>query len=212
MFKQVRSFLLSYYKFYSIAVLFVLLGCYQLTGLPKKNDMLEIVEGKKTIVIMRTIWELDGKLAEPFPAQDITRDIIIEIERDITAVKAKDMVSNPRLILSEETRKQGWTYFILEPGTYFLSATTRLNAFTINKQQPVWRFENPGGVKSVYIGTLNLVCGGVHIKSGVKVKRPQTKCEGNIFDETGLAVKIINDLIPSLSPPDSSIMKTQVTQ
>jgi hypothetical protein len=207
---MIRQFLVSILGISWVTIVIVLVGCTT-TRLPNKNELVEIEEGRKKMVILRIIWELDGKPSEPFVSESVDKRIHFKIGGINTGWKVEYIGMTNHYFLSMETRQQGWSYFILESGSHLLSAAT-YSAYLSRKFQPIWRFDIPDGARSVYIGTLHVECGGVTTISGVKVKRPETLCESTVLDEKESAGKIINDLIPSLGPLQYSLMQIQKDQ
>jgi hypothetical protein len=196
-------------KFHLIGMLITILTGCTTTRLPNTNDFREIDEYKKAIVILRIIWESEGEQIEPFSSKKLNERILIHLGRIETRENIQPIGIYNHFFLSPETRKQGWTYFYHQPGTYFLSAATESAYYQSPPKPIIWRFDIPNGVRAIYIGTLHVECGAIKEIFGVKVKQPATLCDGTILDERESAGKIINELIPSLDPLQYSIIQMQ---
>jgi hypothetical protein len=178
-------------------------GC-AITKLPSNNDLVDIEEGKKSMVILRFIWEMHGEPYEPFPSRDITKNISASVGGSRTGGKTF-IDYTQQYFLSSETRKQGWTYLLLEPGTYYFSFRLPTDEHFYSAYQrnaPRWRFEIAEGVRSLYIGSFYLKT----IHGGKKIRNAHLS-EVNLLNEQELAEKTIKEVLPNMVPLQCSIMQ-----
>ena len=184
-----------------MAALFCLASCAAiLTGLPDEGVRKSIIDGGKAIVIMRLSASLDGK---PMNSALNYWDGGFGLE-----AAAMDTGEIPKLIVpvspSQQARKEGWVYFILAPGNYYLNVIPpgRMQSPSavaeegpgryyrwVNREKipiPAYWFSIPKGKPVVYLGSLSVSCkkGGLF---GNLCKEPS---EIRISDESELAVKV----------------------
>ncbi len=122
-------------------------------------------------------------------------------------------ILNPVVIpksLSAEALEQGWTYFILEPGIYYLGfqGQRRTDAFTYDAQwQKVqrWRMDIGPGSPIVYAGTIHLQCESDWFLFGAKYCcfiRKET-----IRNEQELARTLVSENLGTMGPPKTALME-----
>lgn len=135
-------------------------GC-AISRLPSDEQYEMVKSGKRAIVLLRLTSELEGEPYEPFPHY-LTDDNFNFYLGGFESGGRPRHVEWP-VFLSDETRKDGWTYFVLEPGTYYFTVTPRKvreDIFLWPDYDPeylhhLYRFDLPPE-KIVYIGTLHL--------------------------------------------------------
>jgi len=111
--------------------------------------------------------------------------------------------------LSNETAHQGWVYFILKPGAYYLAflgpRTTNLFSYSAAlKSAQRWRIEIPEGSRLIYGGTVHLLCR--------KFKFLFTSCAqarqiGVLKNEESLAAKLASEHLPELGAPKTLLLE-----
>jgi len=158
---------------FSMALFFCLASCSAiLTGLPIEDERKSIIEGGKTLVIMRLSASLNGK---PMTSALSHWNGGFGLE-----VAAMDTGEIPRLIIpvspSPQAGKDGWVYFILDPGNYYLyvippgsfQSTSSVAAdgpgrfYRWVKREkipiPAYWFSIPKGEPIIYLGSLSVSC------------------------------------------------------
>jgi hypothetical protein len=147
-----------------LALVKLLIGC-AIGGLPTPKHRAAIQSGEKAIVLLRVTAESkDGTPLEAFGSSLVLDNVNAGLASIKTGGEFK--VIEAPVFPPDDTRKQGWTYFILEPGRYYVVLVepqyyTR-QAFKRRVQNTTqrWRFDIPIGAPVVYIGTLHLYCRG----------------------------------------------------
>jgi len=182
-------------------------GC-AVSVLPSGKQYAAIQAGKRAVVLLRVTAELkDGTEVAAFPSP-LTGDIIgLGLGGFETGGEVKR--TSPTS-LSAETRRQGWIYFILEPGIYYLAVqgarTGDVTAYEreLKSLQP-WRIEIPVGSPVAYAGTLHLECQSKWYIGGGK------SCnfiEGIVVrNEQALAMTISEKYLSDLGPPQTLLMQ-----
>jgi hypothetical protein len=163
----------------------LLTGCVA-TGLPTEKELSLIQTGQRPIVLLRITGERDGKPYEPF--KHILGSCLgsYNIKLGIGDFETGGQLRfiNRVRCLTGETRQKGWTYFLLEPGIYYLGVGTTYFP-------PIWRIDVPEDVSLIYVGTVHLRDKGVYI----------------VRNEEDLAQRIFNEQFPSVGMFRTVLMK-----
>lgn len=181
------------------------------TGKPQAKEHSLIQEGKQSIVLLRISGTLDdGTSVEPFPSTFYQDNMNIGVCSDDPEGKVERVISQK--FLTPETRKQGWIYLILKPGTHYLAFTgsRRTNAFTWEKQLQNarrWRIDIPEVMPVIYVGTLKLRCRSAWYIGGAKKCDYFDESRMVIQNETNLVKKVAADHISDYGTLQTVLMK-----
>jgi hypothetical protein len=192
------SYKRSFCLIISLAALLCLVSCSAiLSGLPSPVERKSIAEGEKSLVILRLSADLEGK---PMSSALNFWDGGFRLE-----AAEMDTGEVPKTIIpvapSLQAGKEGWAYFILSPGNYYLyvippghmqspSSVTadgpgRYYRWVKREKIPIpaYWFSIPKGKPVIYLGSLSVSCkkGGVF---GQLCEEPSEIC---ISDETEAA-------------------------
>jgi hypothetical protein len=115
--------------------------------------------------------------------------------------------------LSDESRDEGWTYFILPPGTHYLAVQPRriTNLFTYLRRfgsAPRWVIEVPPRTPVIYAGTLDLhgrADKGAVFGNPLFVAFDTTR--SSVTDEETLALVLAARHFPELKPVMTILME-----
>jgi len=138
-------------------------------GPPAQSEEDSIKQGKRAIVLARIIAEVPGRPID-YPTGRTVR--LASIDKG-EAPKAYPLAHFP----SPGSKKEGWVYFILEPGTYHLSVLPTYEVNSNKKRDPetakitetvfgkpmtfsTFWFHVPKDTPLLYIGSLNISCKG----------------------------------------------------
>jgi len=196
----------------SIAVLFfsfwVVASC-AFNKPPTKGEYLAIAEGQKSLVLLRVTGEITGESAiDAFSSFAADENFNIAVG-DFETGGALKRIENQKF-LSAKTRKQGWIYFFLEPGIYYLGFQgPRMTTPNFYEEQwgKVKRYHIDIQPDSpvVYIGTMHLQCrtgwdpfglkNCVHIDSQV------------IKNEEALAQELVSENLKTMGQPKTVLMQ-----
>ena len=200
----------------NIAVLFficwVVAGCAYMIP-PTKSDYSAITEGKKSLVLLRVTCEITGESAvKAFKGFiGFTSDDNVEIALgDFETGGALEPIVIKKF-LSAEIRDQGWTYFILEPGIYYLGFQgTRCSTGYFDykaqwKNVQCYRFDIQPDTPVVYIGTMHLQCRSDWFPFGAKY------CcfidSRVVKNEEALAQKLVSENLKTMDPLKTALMQ-----
>ena len=196
----------------NIAVLFficwVVVGCaYSMP--PAKSDHSAITEGQKSLVLLRVTGEIKGESAiEAFSSFLSDGNFNIAVG-DFETGGALKRIENQKF-LSAKSRKEGWIYFILEPGIYYLGfqGPRMTDVFTYEAQWENvqrYRIDIQPDSPVVYIGTMHFQCRSgwdpfglkncAHIDSQV------------IKNEEALAQELVSENLEKMGQPKTALME-----
>lgn len=189
--------------------LFCLTSCaIFFTRLPNADEQKAIMKGEKSLVIIRLTAIKEGK----------SMDLALELGSGGYGLEIGLMdtgeILQPVFLLSplSQTRKEGWGYFMLKPGSYFLyvippgssqspAAVSRDNTgrwyrLVDRKKIPVpaYWFHIPEGKRAVYLGSLSVSCK----KGGLFGQLCKESSEIGISDETELARRVVSTYFTTL--------------
>jgi hypothetical protein len=126
-------------------------------GRPTAEDLRTKDGHDRAVVLIRMVTEIDGRKAPVFTATYANSSIWLGLGGFSTGGKLQVA---PLRFFSKETRLDGWTYLLLEPGVHYLAPHPGQNTDAVTydnswkKTSPRWRFEVPRNVPVVYVGTL----------------------------------------------------------
>jgi len=189
-------------------ILVTLLSSCATTSLPSAKDYELIYSGKRSILLLRISCEIDGMPYEVFRHFVGDDDIGFALGGFETGGELLRKI--PKFI-SSQTRKDGWLYFLLEPGYHYLAVQpprwgdvwSYENSF---KSAPLWRLDIPSQTGIVYAGTLHIL--GIRQKmlfGGISIKSFITDSIVVRNDEEA-ARKIAGDFFPELQPFKTMLM------
>ena len=126
-----------------------------------------------------------------------------------------ETVGEPRAVkhrfLSEESRRAGWTYFMLSPGIYYLAVLgpyTRSRSEKDYQEAPRWRIDIPENVKAVYVGTLQFAGkSDGELLFGDKIIVPAGTDEPTIRDDRLPASDLISKHFPDAGEPKTILLE-----
>ena len=180
-------------------------GC-AVGGLPGKEEYAAIRAGKRAFVLLRVTAELkDGTEVAAFPSPLTGDSVSLGLGGFETGGEVR-RASLPSSFLSTETHRQGWIYFILDPGIYYLAVQGGLTtdpATWVGPQR--WRIDIPVGSRVAYAGTLHLKCWSKWYISGAK---SCNVVEGIVVrNEQALAMTISAKYLADLGPPQTLLIQ-----
>jgi|GEM_PF-963280 len=178
---------------------------------PAERGTVNIAE--KAMVLLNVQCTIDNQPYEPFSKPTFTIEPIF-----VFGLGSFETVGEPRFVsprfLSEESRREGWTYFMLPPGVYYLAVLgpdSNVLAQTDAKymqKAPRWRMDIPQDTKVVYVGTLQFAgkSDGEYLFGG-KMIVPSGGDEPTIRDDHLIASGLV-----SAHFPDAGEVRTVLMQ
>ncbi len=172
-------------------------GC---VGLPTPTEQSAIISGKKSLVLLRIEATVRGRPYKPFAGIMVVDNFNFAIGTFRTAGKPEPV---PLRFLSSKSKKEGWTYFVLEPGTYYLAVRppqfTDLDTYNkLWKTAPLWRMDVPENARAVYVGTLHLAGDGSWLMFGGRRLESILSSEINTDRDRHCASELLAHSCPSV--------------
>ena len=186
-------------------------GCAATSGPPRPQALPTRGAIQKAVLLVRVITEVEGKIAPPFPSSLLSVDNLCLGVGDFSS--GGKIRPAPMRFLSEDTRRAGWTYLLLEPGQiYYLAAheptSTSASIYDARWQTcPRWSIEIPADARLVYGGTLYLPGKGRWMIVGPRKLASFDRAQLAIRDETALALEISKRWFPALLPMSVQLAK-----
>lgn len=185
-----------------------LAGCASVTG-PTTSELSAIDSGGKAIVLFRIKSTIDGKPYEPFSFTVVMDNVNFGLGSFETAGEPRPVVNR---YLSEESRREGWTYLVLSPGIYYLAVRPpqRTDAFTYDRMlqsAPRWRIDVSKLSKLVYVGTLSLTGAADPLIFGGRIMNSINSDNVIIENEQVRASKLLSEHFPGLGTLQTVLMK-----
>lgn len=187
-----------------------LAGCAS-TGLPTATEKTAISAGEKAIVLLRVECAIENQTPYEVFGNLVTDDnVSFGLGTFETGGEPKRR-EIPRF-LSPESRQRGWTYFILEHGTYYLSVypPRRTDVFTYErglKNAPRWRIDVPRNARLVYAGTLRFTGESDWLLFGGRILRSIQTDTMSVADDEELARKLLIEHFPGLGEVQAVLLK-----
>jgi hypothetical protein len=181
-------------------ILVILLFSCTTTVLPSAKDYELINSGKLSVVVIRITCEAEGESYEVFRHFVGDDNIGLALGDFETGGKLHRKIPAH---LSSQTRKDGWLYFVLEPGFHYLAVQPprRSDVWSYENSfnsAPLWRLDIPPQTGIIYAGTLHIpiikqkmLFGGLSIKSFITDRIV-------VLDDEDAARKIAADFFPEL--------------
>jgi hypothetical protein len=172
-----------------------LAGCAT-TGM-KSSHWEALRSGRKVMLLLRVTVEADAKPQEPF-AYDLGDDNVGLGVGDFRTGGDVIPLTSPGF-LSEESRKAGWAFLLLDPGVHTLAllGPRRSGILEWNeawRHAPQWVVDLPSGAHLVYAGTF-------HLRVPPKWRTWGGTPNISLRDESDLAVRVASEALMGLGPP-----------
>jgi len=116
--------------------------------------------------------------------------------------------------LSAESRKDGWTYFVLPHGIHYLAVypPRRTDTFTYEREirnAPRWRIDIPQDAKLVYVGTLRFTGESDWLLSGGRILRSIRIEEMRVTNDEAPAHKLLTEEFSGLGEAQTMLLRLQ---
>lgn len=138
-----------------------MIGCETVGGLTDAESA-QVQAGDRAVVLLRIQCSIDGKPCEPFTEEEFGDTPIFAFGLGGFETILEPWPVTPRF-LSEDSKRRGWFYFVLEPGIYHLAVIGPDTSASYMRPQidysPLaralrWHMDVPEGAAVVYAGTL----------------------------------------------------------
>ncbi len=190
----------------------VLLGACAFVEPPSDAEMAAVEAGQQTIVLVRVADEDElGEPYYPFGHNLYFENAGLALIGAGTDGEVAHEVS-PLRFFSSETRDDGWTYLVLEPGDHMLAIqptlyTDGLTYLRNYLTAPRWAIAVPDGVPMVYAGSLYLYGIGRETSLGGTALVGFDAERSTVSDETERARALATAHLPGLSPMETVLIE-----
>lgn len=169
--------------------------------------------GEKAAVLLNIQCTIDNQPYESFIEPTFTTEPIF-----LFGLGSFETIGEPKFVthrfLSPESRRTGWTYFMLSPGVYYL-AVLGPDSSVVSKasgkylqEAPRWRIDIPQNVKAVYVGTLQFKGkSNGQLLFGGKIIIPTGGDEPAIRDDHLIASGLISHHFPDAGEAKNILMQ-----
>ncbi len=190
-------------KITSLIFLFTILASCAAVSLPSGEQIKLVKSGKCAFVLLRVTSEIDSKKHEAFGSLSSSENFRLGLGGFETGGEPRQIIHS---FLSDQTKKDGWTYFIVEPGEYYLAVLPpRSGDVWSFACAPTWRLEIPFNTAIVYVGSIHMpVIDKSFMFNTLQIPIPDKIVVSNDED---IARKIAADFFPDLGTPKTILMK-----
>ena len=203
-------------KLYLLALILIAGFCSSCVGMatPKLPTAVEtqlIKEGTRPLALIRITARLkDGTPVKPLDGSIAADRVGFGIGGFETGGEPLDTLQ--QRFLSDESRIQGWSFVILEPGVHYLAfrGPQTGRAWEWGKGLPYaqrWVFETSNALPIYYIGTMHLICESKWYIGGGKRCDYIDENHMVVKNEMELAQEIANKYLKEFGPPQLALMK-----
>lgn len=193
-----------------LTMLTALAGCSGLTLLtPEEQSAINL--GEKVVVLMRVQCTIEnGETWQPFQSLALIDNVSLGLGAFETGGETKQL--SEMKFLSPESRVEGWTYLLLQPGTYYLSfyGPRRTNVFAYErskKEAPRWRLDVPSDARLVYVGTMHLQGDSQKAIFGGRFLNTLDREKSSLGNDEALARRLLSQYFPDLGQVSVALMR-----
>lgn len=184
-------------------------GCAS-SGLPTAKESTEVGAGEKVIVLVRVVCTVeDGQGYEPFSHSLIEDNISFGLGSFETGGEPRRL--GLLRFLSPESRKDGWTYFVVPHGIHYLAVypPRRTDILTYEraiKSAPRWRIDIPDNARLVYAGTLHLTGESSQLIFGGRILNSIRIDDMSATNEEEWARKLLTEGFPGFGDVQTALL------
>ena len=178
-----------------------LAGCAS-TSPPSATEQASVSAGEKAVVMLRVLCAIeDGRSYEPFGSSLVDDNVSFAIGSFETGGEPRQ--TGVLRFLSPESRRDGWTYFILPHGTHYLAVCPprRTDVFSYDamvKKLSRYRIDVPRGARLVYAGTLRIEGESEALLTGGRIMNEIRSSSTRIVIESSFARELAARHFPDL--------------
>jgi hypothetical protein len=204
-----RARLLPRLKAYGLLTLAAwLAGCASVNP-PAQAELAAVAAARQAIVLLRVQCMIEGRPYEPFSYRLGEDNVGFGLGTFDTGGEPRAVASR---FLSVQSRRAGWTYFVLRPGIYYLAVRppqrSDWRAYERSLQTgPRWRIDVPEGAKAVYAGTLSLTGAADPLLFGDRIMRSIAGDASRVEDEREFAAAVLAREVPTAGEPETVLMR-----
>lgn len=138
--------------------LLVLSGCGVAVRKPDVSEMKALQDSEQSLLLLRLVAEIDGT-SRAASGRDGTERYLLALASIDAGIAPNHLWS--RVTATEETAQDGWIYFFVKPGTYYISVVDphpQLETRFQHLPSSTYWFHVPSGGKVLNLGSLKTSC------------------------------------------------------
>lgn len=200
-------------RLFSAAIFISCLVSCASTGLPTVKERTAVGAGEKAIVLLRAQCTIESQQPyEAFSYSLMDDNISFGLGSFETGGEPERLAL--LRFLSPESRKNGWTYFVLPHGIHYLAVypPRRTDVFTYErgiKNAPRWRIDIPPNAKLVYVGTLRFTGESDCLLFGGRMLRSIRIDEMSVTNDEELAHKLLTEEFSEFGEAQTVLLRLQ---
>jgi hypothetical protein len=189
-----------------------LVGCAS-TGLPTVKERTAVGASEKAIVLLRVDCTVENQQPyEAFRHSVMDDNISFGLGSFETGGEPKRLAL--LRFLSTESRKDGWTYFVLPHGIHYLAVypPRRTDVLTYErglKNAPRWRLDIPSNARLIYAGTLRFTGESIPLLFGGRIMTSIRINEMSVTNDEEWARKLLTEEFPGFGEVQSVFLRLQ---
>jgi hypothetical protein len=179
---------------------------------PTAEERTAVAASAKAIVLFRVQCTIEnGQPYEPFRHLMDDDNISVGLGSFKTGGVPERLANR---FLSPESRKDGWAFLVVPPGTYYLAfyPPRRTDAFTYArgiKDAARWRIDIPSGARIVYAGSMRVSGASDPLLSGGSIMRSIRADEMSVANDEELAHELVKRELPGFGEVRTVLMRLQ---
>ncbi|OGQ88627.1 MAG: hypothetical protein A2512_07295 [Deltaproteobacteria bacterium RIFOXYD12_FULL_56_24] len=189
-----------------------IIGCAS-TGLPTLKERTAVGASEKAIVLLRVDCVVENQQPyEAFKHSVMDDNISFGLGSFETGGEPKRLAL--LRFLSPESRKEGWTYFVLPHGIHYLAVypPRRTDVLTYErglKNAPRWRLDIPLNARLIYAGTLRFTGESIPLLFGGRIMTSIRIDEMRVTNDEEWARKLLTEEFPGFGEVQSVLLRLQ---
>jgi hypothetical protein len=198
-------------RLFGAAIFFsCLVGCAS-TGLPTVKERTAVGAGERAIVLLRVQCTIESQQPYEVFSYSLMDDNISFGLGSFETGGEPERLTLLRF-LSPESRKNGWTYFVLPQGIHYLAVypPRRTDVFTYERgirNAPRWRIDIPQDAKLVYAGTLRFTGESDWLLFGGRILRSIRIDEMSVTNDKELAHQLLTEEFPGFGEAQTVLLR-----
>lgn len=189
-----------------------LVGCAS-TGLPTVKERAAVDAGEKAIVLLRVDCTVENQQPyEAFSHSVMDDNISFGLGSFETGGEPKRL--ELLRFLSQESRKDGWTYFVLPHGIHYLAVYPPRRTDVLSyerglKNAPRWRLDIPPNARLIYVGTLRFTGASIPLLFGGRIMTSIRIDEMSVTNDEEWARRLLTEELPGFGEVQSVLLRLQ---
>lgn len=208
-----RSRALGFLRALGVCLLVASLAGCAASGLPAGKETTAVAAGEKAIALLRVVCTVENQQPyEAFSHSLVDDNISFGLGSFETGGEPKRLAL--LRFLSPESRKDGWTYFVIPPGIHYLAVypPRRTDVLTYERSlasAPRWRMDIPPDARLVYVGTLRIGGESSQLLLGGRIMNAIRTDDMRVTNDEERARKLLTEAFPGFGEARTVLLRLQ---